>query len=205
MNAPLEARSLVELGYYLMVTPCPTCGEGPLDPSSSPRPAGPVESADVQCRRCGAEHRWPLASPLDAPPAGAAGEVINPTDEPSRIVDLAQWLSVYYLLVESAAGGDGDSVTRRQGYRAALCLAEALKFYGDHDRPPEEAFFHEASRRACREHPEGFSRQRLLAMQARLPSLEVMRQWLDDDQDPTPARRWWQFWRRGQDSSQEPG
>jgi hypothetical protein len=55
---------------------------------------------------------------------------------------------------------------------AAQCLREALKFYDDEDNdlPPRNALFHEASRRRFWDHPEEFSRQRLLNALSRLPN-----------------------------------
>jgi len=58
-----------------------------------------------------------------------------------------------------------------------MCLEEALKFYKDQecDLPADDAFFVESSRDHYRKNPEHFSRQRLLALRAKLPSIPHMR------------------------------
>ncbi|GAG20851.1 unnamed protein product, partial [marine sediment metagenome] len=120
---------------------------------------------------------------------------ISPTAEPSKIIDLAQWLSLFYMLAESAAEGDSPVATRRRGYQAALCLAEALKFYGDDQLPPASAFFTPATAEVFRQHPERFARQRLRDIQAKLPALSTMAGHVDRDEGAA-KKRWWQFWRR---------
>ncbi|HUU58751.1 MAG TPA: hypothetical protein VMZ50_04350 [Phycisphaerae bacterium] len=193
---PIRARTLNEWRYRLMVTPCPRCGKGPWEtgPVNGSRPPGQEQVVRARCGHCGGETEFrftcEFASPVDGDP-----EVINPVDEPSRIIDLGQWLSLFYLMIESAASERSKPGTRRQGYRASLCLAEALKFYGDGELPPAPAFFAEHGAAIFREHPENFARQRLRDMQAKLPSLNVMQRRVERDEQ-TAGRRWWQFWRR---------
>jgi hypothetical protein len=198
-TASKPARSLNEIRYCLMVTPCPACGRGPLElePLESPLPAGGgrvrIRSACAHCLHKCTQEFFCVEGAGEVP-----GEQINPTDEPSRLVDLGQWLGLFHLLLESAVAGESRASVRREGFRAALCLAEALKFYpaeDDSELPEESAFFSEASLKAFREHPGNFARQRLRDMLDKLPSLHRMQQRVQRD-DKAVRRRWWRFWRR---------
>lgn len=200
---PLPAASWTELQYFLLVAHCQRCGKGPLQ-------AGPAETQDsdrallaTTCRACGDQQQFLFA--VATPPGESANPVepINPTNHPSRLIDLAQWMSLFYLFVEQASQTPDKPASRRLGYQGAMCLAEALKFYGDDDQlPPAEAFFTPAGRKAFRQHPEKFARQRLRDMQAKLPPLPTMAERVHRDLGrgetpaPRPARKWWQVWKR---------
>jgi len=193
MASPLHAHTLNEVRYFLLVTPCPSCGKGPweIDAMEIPRAAGPRRTVRTHCRKCRHGESFEICCE-DAP---ADKEAINQTDEPSRIVDLHQWLALFYMLLEKASDTTA-AAARLYGYRAALCLAEALKFYPDDDElPPGRAFFTDAGRTAFREHPEKFARQKLRDMQARLPALPRMAGRVGKDLHP-PTRKWWEFWKR---------
>jgi hypothetical protein len=195
METALEASTFGEARCYLMVTPCPACGKGPwqYDPPPSPQ-AGEVVTIDATCGQCGAAKRFAFRVERYTQPWGAQQESINPTNEPSRIVDLAGWMGLFYLLLESAAAEPSPPASRRLSYRAALCLREALKFYGDDELPPPSAFFTDRGQDAFRQHPHKFARQRLIDMRARLPAISAMGRRVDRD-DRVARRKWWQFWR----------
>jgi hypothetical protein len=200
-DVPLVAHSLAEAFLYLMATPCSSCGKGLLRGAEAhPLPSqgeGMVLSIPVTCGAC--EHATELTFELPhglgtdkegGPPA------VNPTDRPSRIIDVAQWITLFRMITE-AAGKESDRMeARRLGLEAAQCLEEALKFYDDRDNalPPPEAFFHKASRRRLRENPEQFARQRLIDLRAKLPSMAVMRSRLSPS-DRKRKRRWWRWGR----------
>jgi hypothetical protein len=195
MDEPLPAFTRNEVWCYLRVTPCPSCGHGPWEVQREDAD-GRALALLCRCRKCGREMRLDFTAACDQPDAGAAAEVLNPTDEPSRIIDLAQWVGLFHRLVEQAARDASKTHARRAGLQAALCLAEALKFHvAGQDEPPETAFFNETTRRAFREHPERFSHSRLRELQGRLPALHVMAAHVDRD-ERRGRRRWWQFWRR---------
>jgi hypothetical protein len=201
MDEPLQAHTLNEVKYYLMVTPCPACGKGPwISDATKPAEAIPADAiVDAHCKQCRHRQAFAVACEYSPPETGAGAEVINPDDEPSRIIDLGQWLSLFYMLIESAASQQDPVETRRLGFRAALCLAEALKFYGDDELPPESAFFSPERLETYRKSPENFARQKLRDMQGKLPHLDVMaRNVSRDERTQTARRKWWQFWRRGQ-------
>jgi len=197
MDEPLAAFTRNEVWYYLRVTPCPSCGQGPWEVEREEAGEdGRVVTLLCRCQRCGRQMRLAFTIACDQAEAPAAAEVINPTDEPSRIVDLAQWVGLFHRLVEQAAQDASKTHTRRAGFQAALCLAEALKFYpAGRDEPPETAFFNDTTRRIFQEHPERFSHSRLLELQGRLPALGVMAAHVDRD-ERGGRRRWWKFWRR---------
>jgi len=193
----LRAHTFNELRYYLQVTPCPRCGKGPLQPATDVAPgrAGRVMSIPTSCRACGERAALDIVYEHDSPSDEIGVEMINPTDEPSRIVDLAQWLSLFHMLVERAWGEQDKPQVRRLGFRAALCLAEALKFYGDNELPDESAFFTPESKAAFHEHPEKFARQRLRDILTRLPALPQMARRVAKDETRVKRRRW-KFWKR---------
>ncbi len=195
MPEPLRAYTINEARYCLMVTPCADCGSGPWVVEEFERGgAGAAGTVRAVCKHCGARREFRFIIEHEVPEEGPEAETINPTDAASRIVDLGQWLSLFYLLVESAASDRSRSSTRRTGYQAALCLAEAIKFYTDDELPPGEAFFSPATAQVYQEHPENFPRQKLRDMQARLPTLGAMARRISLDR--RARRRWWQFWRR---------
>ena len=191
----LEAHSLNEVRYYLMVSPCPLCGKGPQEithPQSVQ--AGQTSTIQTNCKNCeqAGEIQVICQTKLGE---GYEGDAINPADEPSRIIDLGQWLSLFYLLIESAATDSSRTSARRGGYQGMLCLSEALKFYGDNELPPVEAFFTKTTRDIFHRHPEKFTRQGLRDMQSKLPTPASMAARVASDQQRT-SRRWWQFWSR---------
>ena len=201
MADALPASTLNEVKYYLMVRPCGGCGKGSWELDESAQIVGDGEGAidelrtGATCKACGHRETFAFAIDHQLPPEGPAADLINPGDAPSRLIDLAQWLSLFYLLLEKATSQSLPAETRRLSYQASLCLAEALKFYTDNELPPESAFFGEATLESFRRHPEKFARQRLRDMQSRLPSKPKMTRRLERDRR-VATRKWWQFWRR---------
>ena len=214
-DAPLVAQSLAEVYLYLLATPCASCGRGPLR-------GGEAESGDSQaggntvivaatCGSCQSVTRWKIQ--LDGPPQTVPTDqapVVNSTDEPSRMLDVAQWLTLFGIKMDAAGkeltksasenpltlpsdppysvgstdppgAGEGlrmhsKTAARKLSLEAAQCLDEALKFYEeDNDLPPNDAFFHAGSRDRFRDHPQHFSRQRLLHLRSKLPTPWPMR------------------------------
>lgn len=192
----LVTHSLAEAFLYLMATSCPSCGQGPLK-GEDVRPVGasqcPVGEGGREESEDGADRLWQITvtcaacKSVTAPtfqlpgnlvevPAGEAA-VVNPTDEPSRILDVGQWIMLFRMIVERAARETDKIQARHLGIEAAQCLEEALKFYddADNDLPPPEALFTEPSRTRFRKAPEQFSRRRLIDLRAKLPSASAMR------------------------------
>ena len=203
---PLSVHSWLEAHLYLQVTPCQDCSKGPWQIQSEPQdPRG--RTLRARCLHCHAEKEFTFeCSPAGVGEgAGASAseqspelreELINPSPAPSRVVDVGQWLSLFYLLVETASKAADKAETRRLTFRAAQCLDEALKFYtADDELPPASALFTEPSGQAFAEHPERFARQRLRDLRGKLPDLRVMARRLARDAQKAGRRRWWQFWR----------
>ena len=189
---PLRAHSFTEVQYFLVATPCCACGQGPLEAMTPAPPPGEQVTLIARCSQCTQECRYELVVQQEMPATGAEAFAINVTQEPSRIVDLGQWVGLFYRLIEAGARATQRSESRRLGYQAALCLHEALKFYGDNEVPPLAAFFNNP--KPCTEHLESFARQRLMDMLAKLPALPRMARQIEKDEAES-SRRWWQLWR----------
>ncbi|MFP4105044.1 MAG: hypothetical protein ACLFVU_03045 [Phycisphaerae bacterium] len=197
MSEPLEAHSRAETEFYLKVTPCPECGQGPwVITEEHYDEADQTLHLTGRCDECDHPLDLTFRCPGPTPQMGGLPEPVNPTDTPSRIIDVAQWLGLFYMYVERSAGSSNKSDVRRAGYLAAQCLEEALKFYGGEDLPPADAFFTEQERRNFRQFPEKFSRKHLEAMKDRLPALDYMAARLKIDAPAARRKRWWQFWKR---------
>jgi len=176
----LPARSVTERHFYLMVLACDRCGTGPLDFVSSERAGNEkVDIWYVRCRscRCGRRLVFDRSKLLvdDGNTPTESLPVVNPTDAPSELLDVGQWLALFYTIISSAAEQSDRKQARRLGYEATLCLEEALKFYGPGcPLPGREAFFTENSAQRVKAHPQQFTRSKLEQMRQRLPSLHVM-------------------------------
>lgn len=173
---PLIAHSEAEVRLYLLAARCKACGRGPLTappPDGQPLDSTALLSVDAHCEACAARvalsFRLPARASAGSPPSP---NVINPGDEPSRIIDVGQWIVLFRVFLESAKSEPEKAQARALGLKAAQCLDEAVKFYDDpeNDLPPPEAFFADASRDRLRDSPEQFSRQRLIELRAKLPN-----------------------------------
>lgn len=126
----------------------------------------------VLCQACGEPSEFSFGLPPD-PPSDPAGEleIINPTEEPSRIIDVSQWITLYAVLHEESARASPPTRKRLLELQAGQCLDEALKFFDDeeNDLPPPSAFFDDSARDRFRDQPQEFSRQRLINFRASLP------------------------------------
>lgn len=196
---PLYARSLTEIQFYLRVTPCSGCGRGPLKPVTDHLPpASSPFSLTAKCGGCHQQAAFTFTLPEHATPTDRDDlyPVINPTPEPSRIIDVGQWIVLFRLILETA-GKETDKIeARRLGYEAAQCLAEAVKFYEDNDLPPESAIFCESTRVRRRDNPQQFSKQNLMDIGSKLPKLTTMQRQITRcarRKDPD-KRPWWRFW-----------
>jgi len=129
------------------------------------------------CGSCRIVTRWKFQlSGLPHAVSEDQAPVVNSTNEPSRILDIAQWLTLFRMMTEAAGKELNKPAARRLSLEAAQCLDEALKFFEeDNDLPTKDAFFHDGSRERFHEHPEQFSRQRLLHLRSKLPTRWLMR------------------------------
>ena len=194
---PLVAHSLGEAYYYLMVQRCAQCRGGALIGGEGRR-LGDVDGSvrveiEAVCRSCQVPSRFEFRLP-DGRSMATTPEptLINDSDEASGLIDVAQWLTLFRVVTEAAAGEKDKQAARLKGIEAAECLEEALKFYDDpeNDLPPDSALFTDESRRRLRDHPEQFSRQRLIELRAKLPAMNVMQR----SAHQRSSRPWWRFW-----------
>jgi hypothetical protein len=198
----LPAHSLAEAYLFLMATKCPKCGAGPLRGADAVPVPGSAPLTMTIASVCGAckdqrEYRFSLPGDIESLRAQqAAGSArVNPKAEPSRIIDVAQWIVLFRMIAESAAREQDKQASRQLGYEAAQCLEEAIKFYeDDNDLPPDDALFHDDSRQMRFDHPEEFSRTRLVERRALLPSLDAMEA-RQAARSRSRRRRWWLPWR----------
>ena len=199
---PLEANSIAEAHLYLMATPCKLCGAGRTRcfESRVESSAGQyVLTLQTRCEGCGFDSEFRFSLPEE--PTTTSGHEyqvatarISAGAVPSRIIDVAQWLTLFHVISEAAARQTDRAEGRRLGCEAAQCLEEALKFYReDNDLPPPEALFHERSRRQLRERPNLFARPRLINLRAKLPTLTEMERRLEST-GPERPRKWWKLW-----------
>lgn len=194
-NAPLPAHSLAEAFFYVMVTPCSACGNGGLKAGianrADPVDAGITVTIPATCSNCNAtvEPAFVLSEIPASDPAQPA--TVNSSPDPSRIIDLAQWLTLARMILEVASKETDKQQARHLGIEAAQCLDEALKFYDeDNDLPEPTAFYSAASRLRFEQQPQLFSRQRLINQRTKLPTISVMRTRLA----AAPKKKKWWFW-----------
>ncbi len=198
-DQPLIAHSWAEVYLYLMVTPCGNCGRGPLqgsDARAQERHWGMGLVVDVTCGACKDESQLAFQVPMDQLAAARelpadAVAMVNQADEPSSIIDVVGWVTLFGVIGEAATKTANKIEARKLGCEAAQCLEEALKFYDDdNDLPPDRAFFSDASRRHYRDYPDKLARTRLIDLRAKLPALDAMQRQLAR----VKKRRWWKPW-----------
>jgi hypothetical protein len=190
----LPARSIAERNFYLMILPCAHCQGGPFERVSNECTGdNKVDIWYVRCRSCRTGKRLLFARSAllveDWQEQPGQLPLVNPSAQTSELIDLGQWLALFYVIVGAAAEASDRKESQRLGYEATLCLEEALKFYpADSELPNPNAFFNENSQKRFKEHPEQFTRERLHQMRQKLPSLRVMRASLDRPPSSRPAR-----------------
>ena len=206
----IPVHSVQEEYFYMMVHACP-CGGAWAGRSQQVENAGASLRHEVtaRCARCGAEQtlRFELAAPGPGAAPPTAIREINPTDEPSRALDLVEWMQLGRFYLERI-GRLRDLLERAQSLLdARQCLEEALKFYGPgDDGPPPRALWSDASRAKAAEQPALYSRAGLAAMLDRMPPMKELRKVDAPEQKAFEKAvrqeaekrvgKWWQFWKR---------
>ena len=169
-DAALAAHSLAEAYVYLAASPCVQCGRGPVIGTDTRTLHDQNVRLDSTCSSCGFESS--NAFLLDPQPTHDADETeLNGANEPSRIIDVGQWMTLYQVIMDATESRTDKVFVRELKLHAAQCIAEALKFYDDPDSdlPPPEACFHESTRRRFRDAPQQFAKDRLTQLRAALP------------------------------------
>lgn len=198
MDEPLRVHSPKELKFLLEVTPCARCGRGlmvgRLTDKLAPDSQG-IVTLRARCSNCHAQRTFHI-------------QFVKVSDnQPSEVVDLAQWVGLYHLYADEMDKADSPTDTRRTARLAAQCLAEALKFYAQEEMPPESAFRKAESVAAFRNNPANFARTHLRGLEAMLPAVgrtafdgdETDR---DSDKEPgkgsdnetAASKAWWKIW-----------
>ena len=200
------AHSIVEAYLCLLVRLCPVCRHGAreVDPPESADEVGRIRIR-ATCTNCGAANVGEFVAPGSVSPVDpiSSSMPINPTPARSSLIDVGQWLTLSGLMLSAAEQTPDAQEGRWCKVRAAQCLDEALKFFAEgNEVPPKGAFFAEASQRAFRDHPQKFTRGRIIDLKAELPTLESFSHSSRAPRATHGKRTWWKFWqtRNGTDS-----
>jgi hypothetical protein len=187
----IEVHSVAEAYLYLSASPCRVCGGGPVKPEADLTKSDSYSSRytiATGCRKCG--NQSGLMFNIDPPPSRdqARSDVINPTPDRSRAIDLLGWLTLFRTII-AASEKESDKVLARQlAWEAAQCLDEALRFYQDENEMPDEAaFFSEESRRRFHEQPAHFARSTWRERRLKLPDVRA--------RTSSETKSWWKFWK----------
>jgi hypothetical protein len=206
-DGPLHVHGVQEEYFYMMVHPC-ACGGPWLSQSQEVEEDGDKVRHHVSaaCFKCGQERTFHFQ--LDERPGPKDPiRAINPTEEPSRALDLAEWLELTQFYLGRIERLDANVEKAQSLLDARQCLEEARKFFGPQDEaPPASALWSEKSRQAAASQPEAFRRSTIDGMLERLPPLERLRQADSLDQKTFKqavrerarqrvGRKWWQFWK----------
>jgi hypothetical protein len=139
-----------------------------------------VDRVEAKCPDCGKREEFLFdVSEFYGDPDTYQSLRVNPTESPSRAIDLEGWtrLALFYLALGARAEAEADRVQTE--YMAAQCLDEGLKMFSpSEEMPPEDAFFmtaEESGRRTLREQ-ESFRRGNILELRKRLPPTEELRE-----------------------------
>jgi hypothetical protein len=189
-------HSVAEAYLFIMLAPCAACGRGPFKPAGDIVRSGPGAATGdwrlpARCGACGEARQF--AFTIDPLPTReqARSDVVNPTAQASRAIDLLGWLTLFQTILSAADRTEDKSTARQLAREAAQCLDEALKFYeGGNELPTDCAFFNEDSRRRFRDHPQRFARTVWRERRLKLPEVRPQAA-------AAPRRRWWRFWHAG--------
>jgi len=131
-GVPLEAHSLTEVYYYLMVLTCPSCNSGPFQEQSVTIEEEHINCIlRLECKCLCCHHLNVLRFSMDSQYARTQNPpIVNATDLPSRLLDVVQWMTLFHTITSQANNTAYKPESPRLGYEAALCLDEALKFFG---------------------------------------------------------------------------
>jgi hypothetical protein len=174
-------HSLIEAHLCAAISPCHACAARGFTVTASrlaPAGAAPPHTLHLACicARCESPNELAFditrVAPRDLHPESVSRLpfIINPTAEPSAVIDVAQWLTLHRMAAGAAETLPDAAVARAVRIEARQCVAEALKHYAPgNDVPPPAAFFTNRSRQRFRDHPDRFARDRLLQLVAALP------------------------------------
>jgi hypothetical protein len=191
-------HSLAELHLYAAMAVCRACSTLGLPITQTLAEAGDaalVVRAKAACEGCGEESVFAFiaARDFDTRPEAACRlpVIINTTADPSELLDVSQWLTLYRIAVDAAEKLPAKPLARAVLIEAGQCLAEALRFYPpDSDVPSASAFFGAETLQRFRDHPHLFARQRLIELAGGLP-VSLVNPPVPVDIDRPNETKWW--------------
>lgn len=192
-GAPVvSAHSVAEAFFYVMARTCHRCGTGPLKPAGGlTRTADPKAPWRLtgRCPKCSTDATFHFLIMPAPTRADAHSDVVNPTAAASKAIDLLGWLTLFQSVLSSAERMTDKEAARQLAHEAAMCLDEALKFYGPGEElPGPEAFFSSAGRQRFLDHPQQFAKTKWLDRRSKLPVVTSA-----ETAPPRRKRRWWPF------------
>ena len=203
----IHVHGVQEEYFYMMVHRC-ACGGAWLSGSQrvEETEGRVIHHVAARCHKCRAERTFHFQLDTHGGPKDPIRQV-NPTAEPSRALDVAEWLDLAQFYLGRIDRLDTPTEKSQSLLDARQCIEEALKFYGPGDEPPPDAaLWSDASRRKVARKAGLFRRSTIQAMLARIPAVERLRKADSLEQKEFEravrnrakervGRKWWQFWR----------
>ena len=202
----VHVHSVQEEYFYLMVHHC-ACG-GPWHTESQQvdeTGAHLRHRVEGQCFKCKARRTFLFSIDSQANSKGPVRQV-NPTAEPSRALDVAQWMDLAQFYLGRIDRLKTPVEKAQSLLDARQCIEEALKFYGPgDDAPPPTALWSDAWRKKAAAQSENFRRAALAAMLEKIPPMDRLREAdkMEQREFEKGVRalakqrvgKWWHFWR----------
>ena len=209
----VHVHSVQEEYFYMMVHRC-ACGGAWLSDGQQLEAAEgrALHRVDARCFTCKKEQTFHFQLDRRASPKDPVRQV-NPTPEPSRALDVAEWLDLAQFYLGRIEHLKAPTEKAQSLLDARQCLEEALKFYGPQDdAPPPGALWSEDSRRKASRQASAHRRSTIRAMLERIPPLDRLRKADSLEQKEFEkgvrhlarervGRRWWQFWKLWQEKA----
>ena len=207
-EAPADAvhlHSVQEAYFFMMVHRC-ECGGAWMGHLEKAEGSGPGlrQRVEAACFKCKSRRSFEFI--FDTPPSPTeAIRQINPTADPSRALDVAEWMDLAQFYLGRIKRLKKPLDRAQSLLDARQCIEEALKFYqADSEDPPAEALWSDAGRAKVAANPQAYRRSSLQAMLEKIPPMERLRE--ADAMEQKDFKRglkelakkrvpWWKFWR----------
>ena len=202
MTIEIAAHSIAEEHLFIDSMNCPTCGEGPVERIMHFFPCTWI----AKCKSCNITVK--IVSDESLIMTDQYNQTLfsrdsdsklkrvhryqrryNRTDEPSKIIELTQWInfSAYWLSTMKKLDEQGERSSDRyifSEFELVQCLQEALKFYDENEEyPPRDAFFSEDTFKQYMDDRRFFSQKILRSILSNQRSLETIEEDLDRIED----------------------
>lgn len=203
----VHVHGVQEEYFYMMVHPCACSGPWLSSAQQVEETAGRVvHHVTARCFKCKTQRTFHFQLDAHGGPKDPIRQV-NPTAEPSRAIDVAEWLDLAQFYLGRIDRLEKPTEKAQSLLDARQCLEEAVKFYGPGDEQvPGGALWSDASRRKAEKKADLFRRATIQAMLDRIPAMERLRKAdsleqkefekaVRDRAKERVGRKWWQFWR----------